>query len=133
MSRSRQVSFVKEVYHSSDEASEGNWVALSQVYTSDRKENYIQPRDEDTTINLPENEVITPASWEKMIETLETKCEIDSTHLQFKLPLYKQNPCYTTREVWKAQLWHIDVVVKKIKLSSNILSETLSQEVNLLK
>lgn len=136
MSRSRQVSFVKEVYHSTDEETEGNWVALSHVgnNTPERKDNYIQGEED-----INHNELsIPPASWEKMLSTLETKCEIDTSHLQYKIPLHKHHRD-SLNEVWKAQLWHIDVAVKKIKLrhehssKSNILSPTLAQEVTLLK
>ena len=122
MAKQRQVSFVKEVYHSTDEDdASGSWCAVSTVNTDSIVEEEAEKA---------------PETWEKMLSALESKCEIDSDQLQFKTKL--RGACGSIREVWRAQLWHIDVVVKQINLrhehsSSNLLSPTLAQEVSLLK
>lgn len=98
--RTRQVSFAKEVFHSGTSEDDGNWVPV----TPDRTGAY---EDNDKL-----DAFTSSGSWEDMLSNLDTKIEIDPADLLFKYKLKRQQ--YSPfKEVWRALLWDIDVVVKK--------------------
>ena len=128
---------LKEVFHSTDEE-EGSWTTLTPLGTPDRISMSYDNGDGDLG-DLPSSTFNSQESWDAMLSLLETKCEIDPAQLQLRYKLRNENVNGPYAEIWRAQLWHIDVVVKKIDLPERLaengdaLSPILAREVALMK
>ena len=116
--------FSKELfYHGTGQQEEGSWVVIEEEQNN-TKRIYGQP------VHSPQKTPTRTASaqaWTSLLTVLETKCEIDDSNLSLK----KRLGVGILGEVWTAQLWDLDVVVKQI--SDQSVGEILTSHIELLK
>jgi hypothetical protein len=125
--RPSALSFIKKVYHGEEPLASNYKQSNGWVPVDAEDHPYQTPRA---------NATPTPSrgSWKDMLSELDTKCEIDHEQFQF----YKLLGTGRCEKTWRATLWDLDVVVKRVKipnenLQSKALSPELQEEITLLK